>query len=181
MAKLENRYANALLELSEERGSLETDLEQALFIRDTLDSDDILAFLTHPHIPKSDKYTLFHESFSGKVGGDFLGFLHLMVRKNRASLILAVLAEYIDHANRRLGRIEAKIVSARALTEAQIEAIRAIMAKNLNMQVRIRAAVDPDVIGGFYILADGHIFDATVRSELNKMKERLKKGGHYAS
>jgi F-type H+-transporting ATPase subunit delta len=44
------------------------------------------------------------------------------------------------------------------------------------MEIKIKTKVDPDVIGGFYILADGRIFDCTVRSELNKMRERLKRG-----
>jgi F-type H+-transporting ATPase subunit delta len=46
------------------------------------------------------------------------------------------------------------------------------------MQVEITTKVDSDVIGGFYILVDGHIFDGTVRSDLNIMRERLRKGSY---
>jgi F-type H+-transporting ATPase subunit delta len=42
--------------------------------------------------------------------------------------------------------------------------------------VEVKASVDPDVIGGFYVLVDGHIFDGTVRTHLNNMKARLKRG-----
>lgn len=176
MAKLKDRYANALLEISEEKGSLENDLKQAVMVRDVLSSDEVQAFLAHPHIPDSAKHQLFQNAFSGKLAGHIMGFLYLMVRKNRELLIVPALTEYIDSANKRFGRIEAKVVSAKPLTEEQVESIRMILSGQTDMEIIIKTKVDPDVIGGFYILADGRIFDSTVRTELNRMRERLKRG-----
>ncbi len=176
MAKLKDRYANALLELSEENGTLEKDIEYAVLIRDTLNKSDVLNFLKHPHVPDSAKLELFHTAFSVKLPKHMMGFLYLMVRKNRESLIVPVLTEYIDRTNKRLGRIEAKVVSAKALTEKQIESIRKILVEKTNMQVEVKTKVDPSVIGGFYILIDGRIFDRTLRSELINLRERLKRG-----
>ena len=51
-----------------------------------------------------------------------------------------------------------------------------ILSGQTDMEIMIKTKVDPDVIGGFYILADGRIFDSTVRTELNRMRERLKRG-----
>lgn len=178
MAKLKDRYANALLELSEEKGSLKTDLEQAVLIRDILDDKDIQAFLIHPDIPDAKKLELFDQAFLEEVSKHLMGFLYLLVRKNRESLIVPVLTEYIEGINKRLGRIEGKVVSAKELNETQIESIRTILSKQLNMEVQLKASVDPDVIGGFYILIDGHIFDGTVRSQLNNMRESLKRGSY---
>ena len=88
---------------------------------------------------------------------------------------MPALTEFIERVKRRLGRIEAKLVSAKPLTEAQIESVRQALVKKTKMEIELITAVDPDVIGGFYILVDGMIFDRTVRSELNMMKERLKR------
>lgn len=176
MAKLKDRYVNALLELSEEKGTLEEDLEQAVLIRDMLESADVQAFIVHPHIPDKAKYELFQKAFSENLSEHLMGFLYLMVRKNRESLIVPVLTEYIDGINRRLGKIKAKVVSAKALTEKQIELIHDILSRKIGMQVQIETAVDPDLIGGFYVMVDGRIFDCTVRTELKKMKQYLKRG-----
>lgn len=178
MGKLKDRYANALLELSEENGTLEEDLKQAVLVRDTLKKADVQAFLTHPRVPDSAKHKLFNSAFSDKLAKHMMGFLYLMVKKNRESLIVPALTEYIDRSNRRLGRIEATVVSAKALTEKQIESISNILSRKINMQVKVKATVDPDVIGGLYVLVDGRIFDRTVRSDLNNMKERLKRGNY---
>lgn len=178
MANLKRSYANALFELSQESGTLENDLEQILLIRDTLDYPEVQAFLSHPHISDSEKYELFNKAFSDNINKRIMGFLYLLVKKNRESLIIPVLAEYIERTNRYLGRTVAKVVSAKELTEKQIESIDEILAKQIDMDVKIKAIVDPDVIGGFYILVNGRIFDGTVRSELNIMRERLKRGSY---
>lgn len=181
MAKLENRYANALLEMSIENNSLENDLEQAIFLRNSLDDVEIMAFLMHPHIDNVQKYELFSTNFPEKLSDHMKGFLQLLVRKNRETLIIPALNEFIDNANRSLGIIEAKIVSAKELTDKQWESIRMIINKQTNKEISFRNIVDPDVIGGFYILLDGQVFDATIRTEINKIKEHLKRGGLYAS
>ncbi|NLZ39199.1 MAG: ATP synthase F1 subunit delta [Firmicutes bacterium] len=177
MAKLKDQYADALFEVSEENGTLERDLKQAILIRDVLKKTDVQSFLLHRHVPASAKRQLFQKAFSEKLAWHLMGFLYLMVRNNRESLILPTLSEYIDRINRRFGKIEAKVVSAKELTKEQIESIRTALAKKVNMQseqVEIEITVDPDVIGGFYVLMDGRIFDRTVRSDLNRMKERLR-------
>lgn len=181
MAKIETRYANALLELTGQSKHPESDLAQAALVRDALGGEDVRAFLTHPRIPKQAKYDLLRNSFSGIVSDHWLGFLQLMVRKNRVDYLLPALGEYIVQAGRRLGRTQASIISAQPLSPQQIESIRSVVARHVNMQVTIKTAVDPDVLGGFYVLADGHVFDATIRYQLNRLKEYLKKGGSYAN
>lgn len=176
MAKLKERYASVLLEISLENSTLKRDLEQAIMIRDIIDDDDVKTFLVNPHISDLAKRQLFHKAFSEKINWHLMSFLYLMVRNNLESLIIAVLDEYITAIKRRLGMIEAKVVSAIELTDKQIESIHKVLSKKINMDVEIKAKVDPGIIGGFYIVVDGRIFDSTVRTELNNMKESLKRG-----
>ncbi|NLG57517.1 MAG: ATP synthase F1 subunit delta [Clostridiales bacterium] len=180
MAKIENRYANALLELTAENGSPEKDLAQAALVYEALDNPETGAFLADPQIPKREKDALLQKAFSGLIGGHLPGFLQLMVRKNRVGLILPVLSEYMIRQNRRLGRTEAKIVSATPLSPQQIDAISSVIAKQVNMQILTKTAIDPDVIGGFYVLVEGRVFDATIRHKLDGLREYLRKGGSYA-
>lgn len=176
MAGLTKNYANALYELSQEGNTLERDLEQAILVRDILYDTEVTAFLTHPHISDSEKIQLFQNSFSDNISKNLMSFLRLMVIRSREKLIVAALTEYIEKINKHLGRSEAKIVSAKQLTEKQIESIRILLTKQIDRDIKITTTVDPDVIGGFYVLVDGRIFDGTVRSKLNNMKERLKRG-----
>lgn len=174
MAGLKRNYALKLLERSEEDDILEMDLEQASMLRDALGDSKIQVFITDPKVPIFDKHQLFTDFFSGKISDHLMKFLNHMLQKNQESLIIPVLTEYIDWGNRRLGRVEAKVTSAKELTEKQIESIRSILSKQFDMDVEVKVSVDPELIGGFYVLADGHIFDGTVKSDLNNMKRMLK-------
>lgn len=178
MERLKERYTNALLEPSKEKGTLEEDLEQVILLREALKSEEAQEFLTHPHVMNQAKYELFQDTFSKNISDHLMEFLYLMVRENRESLIVPVLTEYIEHIKKRLGKIEAKIVSAKVLTEKQIESIRKVLSEKMNMQIEIKTVVDPDMIAGFYVLINGRIFDGTLRSELNNMRERLKRGNY---
>lgn len=181
MAKLENRYVHALLELSLEHGRLEKHVDDAKFIRQTLNDETIQAFLAHPHIANQEKFDLLETAFKDHTDDLMLGFLHLLIRKNREQVLLPILEEFIESGNKQLGKIEAKLVSATPLKDEQLAIVKKVLSQKLNMQVEVLATTDPDVIGGFYILVDGRVFDATVRSEMNQMRERLKRGGYNAS
>lgn len=176
MAKLKDRYADELMEISEESGALAKDLEQALLIREIIESDDVQTFILNPQVSDSAKRQLFNKAFSGQLNWHLMSFLHNMIQDNRESLILPVLSEFVDRINRRSGKIEARVVAAKELSKQQIEAIRNVLSKKINMEVEVKASVDQKLIGGFYVLVDDHIFDGTVKSELNLMKERLKRG-----
>ena len=51
MAKIESLYAKALFEISEEGNTLEKDLDDAIWIRDSLSDNEIQAFLLNPAFP----------------------------------------------------------------------------------------------------------------------------------
>lgn len=177
MDQLAKRYAHALLELSEEKKTLEEDLVQTMMVRDALSAEGVGQFLVHPHISNADKQALLQKSFANQISEHLMGLLCLMIIKNRESLIVPTLTKFIDQTNHKLGFIEARVVSATTLTQKQLEAIHHILEKHLNMTIKMKLEVDPDVISGFYILVGDKVFDGTLRTELNQMKERLKRGG----
>ncbi len=181
MAQLENRYANALFELSIENNSVKADLAEAQLVRDSLELEETQAFLLHPHVSDAAKLELLKTAFADLINVNLAGFLQLLIEKNRETVLLAVLDDYINKVNKYLGRVEAKVVSATALSDKQMAMLHPLIAKITKKETKIRNVVDPDVIGGFYILVDGHVFDATIRSDLHKMKAQLKKGGRNAS
>ena len=170
MAQVSERYARALFRVSEENDSLERDLEQVIFVRDELDKDDVQAYLNHPGIEKRQK-----EAFP-EIAPRLLDFLFLMLQKRRENIIVSALSDYIELVNRHFGRIKARVVSALGLEEEQISSLEVLLSKHLDLEVSLVSEIDPEVIAGFYVLVEGHIFDGTVRTQLNEMKKRLKRG-----
>lgn len=176
MARIRDRYAKALFEISIEANSLKKDYDNVVWIRDSLNDEETQVFLAHPGIPNFDKSELLKSVFSDKINQHMMGFLHTMVDKNRESFILETLDQYIKLVNRHFGKIKALLVSAKELTNKQMESISNVLSKKTNMEVNIESKIDPDIIGGFYILIDGKIYDNTIRTTLKSMKKNIYKG-----
>ena len=180
MAKIESIYAKALFEISEEGNTLEKDLDDAIWIRDSLSDNEIQAFLLNPAFSDAQKTRIFSNTFSNMISKHMMGFLHLMVRKNHESYITTALSEYIEAVKRHFGRIDARLVSASPMTSEQIDSISKALTEKLDLQAEIKTEIDPDLIGGFYLMVDGKIFDNTIRSQINSLKRRLYKGNVLA-
>lgn len=180
MAQIKERYAQALFEISKEKDTFASDLEQAMLVEQTLNTESAQNFLLHPGISESEKLRLFQNAYGETVSAHIMGFLSLMLHKHREEHIVSALNKYIELVNRHNGRVEARVVSASLLTGDNIEAIRKMLSSLLDLTVDIKTEIDPDVIGGFYIIVEGKIFDGTVRSQLNKMKSIFYKGSMKA-
>lgn len=178
MEKLVTRYVMAMLSIAEDNNALESTLDQAVFVRNVLDDPEIQNFFIDPDIPTPDKQRLIKESFNEKLDNNLMGFLELMVRKRRASLIVPVLSELIRQIHRKRGVMEAEVVSAKPLSEEQVTAINKILSEKTNMDIEVKTSVNLDLLGGFYILIDGRVFDSSIKSELTAMREQLKKGDY---
>lgn len=177
MDKLANRYANALMELSEENGTLKEDLAQAVLVHDSLRNAEVQTFLVHPHIVYSQKQDLLKQTFADRISNHLMGLLCLMIDKKREAFIVPALDVFIASANQKQGITEARVVAAVEMSEEQVALIHDILQKRLNRTIAIKTEVDSDLLGGFYILVDGHVFDGTLRTEIHRMKESLKRGG----
>jgi len=176
VAQLKDRYAAALIEISEESGQLGEYLEQVKAVYDALNRDECVQFLQHPHIPSAAKKQLFTSLFDGKISADIMGFLFLSVDKNRETLLIPALSAYIDMANKKLGRLEANVVSAAALSKQQLSRLQSVLTAKLQKQVEVKHSVDPGLIGGLYIHVDGRLIDCSIRTQLKRLRESMEGG-----
>ena len=174
MADLGTRYATALFELSQEQGMLPQYLDQATFLRNTLQEEEVKGFITHPRVAGADKSAFFDKAFKGHVHEHLMGFLHLAVTKNREAFLLPALNQLVDMIRRHQNQTTAKVVSAAPLTDAQLAKLAALLSGKLGKQVDVLVQVDPSVIGGISIHVDGFYMNHTLRFLLRNMKDEVK-------
>jgi len=177
MADISIRYATALFELSEEGGMLDQYYEQAQFLCRTLEDEDALRILTHPRISADEKYAFVSKAFGESVHQDLLGFMKLVISKNREAFLLPALTKLVDMIRYHKNQTTARIVSAVPLTDAQATQLTGILSRKLGKQVDLTVVVDPSVIAGVSIHVDGYFLDRTVKTMLKDMKETLTTGG----
>lgn len=176
MAQLVTRYSNAILSILIENDSMTDALKQVELVRNTLDHNEIQYFLENPDIPNAEKKHLIKKSFEGHIDQSLMGFLDLMIRKSRESLIIPVLTDLIHQIKRKLGKMEAYVVSAMPLTDEEVSELARILSDKLDAQVEVETSVDRDLLAGFYVQVDGQVFDSSLRTDIQRIKNQLKKG-----
>ena len=173
MAQLNTRYATALFEISLENNSLDECFEQALVVRDILKTDDCRRVMEHPHISGDEKRGFLHEAFSGGLNQHLNGFLHLLIAKNRESFMSSSLSAFIEMTDSFKGRAKAGVVSAIKLDDSQVADLQRTLSRKMGKQVELSLKVDPSLIGGLYIHADGCYINRTIKEQLSEMKKSI--------
>ena len=167
-------YANALFSLALEENALDTYEPEVQLIHDLfIDDAEFLAVMNHPQISSEEKITIMENVFKGKITDSILGLFVLIFRKNRESSIMEILKLFIIKAKAHREVVIAKVVSAVALTDTQLNEIKDKLSKNLNRQVEVEATVDASLIGGMKVNVDGKVIDGTVKKQIDDLKNNL--------
>lgn len=174
MADLGIRYATALFDISQESGLMDDYLAQARLVRDNIADEDAQRVLTHPRISSDEKFAFLEKAFGANVHQDLMGFMRLVITKNRTAFLLPALDKLIDMIKTHKRQTTARVISAVPITDAQATRLTATLSKKLGKTVDITVLVDPSVIAGISIQADGYFLDRTVRTMLKDMKENIK-------
>ena len=151
-------------------------LEQAIFLCDELQDPECQRIVSHPHISTANKCNFFKDAFSGAIYDHLLGFLYLVIEKNRESFLIPALKAFIKMGDRYYRKTTASVTSAIELDEGQISTLKDLLSKKLNKHVEVSLKVDPSVIGGLYILVDGYFIDRTIKKRLYDMKISIRRG-----
>jgi len=176
MERLSILYATALFDLAKEQDNVDEFLDEALLIRDSLQEDGCRRVIVHPHISESEKREFFSNAFAGFIHEDLLGFLFLVIEKNREAYLIPALTALIDKIEHYKKKVTAKVFFATPLDDEQVAEMKEMLSGKLDKDVEISLKVDPSVIGGPYIFVDGFYLDWTVKKRLRDLTVHMKEG-----
>lgn len=100
-------------------------------------------------------------------------FLSLLVERDRLSFFPAIVERYRRLLNERKGQGEARVIAASPLEDNDLDRLRQALEKVSAKQVVIKQENDPSLIGGLVIHLEGKVYDGSVRSQLENMKQRV--------
>ena len=69
------------------------------------------------------------------------------------------------------------VYSSTKLSEENLNKLKKALEKKINKTLDLTNVVDESIIGGFKICLENSIYDSTINTRLNKLKETLLKGG----
>lgn len=142
------RYARALLLYTQERGTGERVAEQVrVMLRNS------------SRIPK-------------QLEPDLERFISLLVARGREDYLRRILRCFLDLYVESVGLKNVRLIMA-APFEGLEDRVRESIEKRTGCKVVIETEVDPGLIGGFRVIVNGEMMDASVRHQLDLLKRNF--------
>ncbi len=172
------RYADALINAAEHEGGVEPVLAEFAEIEsDLLERfPPFAAILASPRVPAREKDRMLVEILDGRASSLALRFLRVLNRHGRLDLLGVVLREARSIWDRRQGRVLVRVLTAVPLEADQLESLRSRLARLLGATPILKTATDARLIGGLVIEVGDDRYDASVKSRLEQVRQRLLEG-----
>ena len=178
MAKLIGAtYGEALFELAVEEGREDEFLNEVITLKTLLgENPDFGKLMNHPKILKEEKLEVLEKVFEGRISRELLGFLYLIVSKDRYGEIDAILDYFVDEIKRLKGVGVAYVTTAIGLSEAKKNEIEEKLLSTTSFkEMEMHYQVEEDLIGGMVIRIGDRVVDSSVKSKLFKLQRELLK------
>ncbi len=167
------RYAEAAFEIGRSEKSLDAWERDLGTLRTLLANPQVRAVVRHPAIPYATKERILERLAGKEVAAGPLRLVLLMIRRGRPRVIDAMVEHFGALLRRERGISRAELRSALPLEEAQRSAVTARLMELTGTEIELHEQVDPALIGGIAVRIGDQLYDASVRSRLERLRARL--------
>ncbi len=175
-ASLQGRYASALFDLACARDSViavEADLDQlGAALQATPDFADLIC---NPLVSR-DAAAKATDSVAELLGLSLLTrqFLGVLATNGRLAALPRIIDAFAAIAAAARGEVTAEVTSAHPLTDTQIAQLAVKLKAREGKDVKIRAHVDPEILGGLVVRIGSQQIDSSIRTRLNSLAQVMK-------
>lgn len=168
------RYAKAFLLLAQEKNSVPQYQEELQLVSEHISSiDGFTDYLRSFLVPPEKKKELFKRAFSAVVSLSTMNFINLVIDKRRESLLLEIYEEFEALAAEANNIVKGEIYTARAVPEAALTELMASLSEKTGKKIVLIPKIDPSLIGGVVVKIGDKVVDATIKSQLASLKQRM--------
>jgi len=170
------RYAKAIFSLAKEKNQLVSLKEDMDLISDVCNqSVDFILLLKSPVVKTSKKVHIIQLIFQEKISALSLKFLELVTQNNREVFIPSICRNVLILIRKEKNIKTAVITTAQAIDEKLLKKATKILEEELGTQVELSAKINPHLIGGMILRIDDKQYDASILTQLNKLKQEMLK------
>ncbi|GHU50636.1 ATP synthase subunit delta [Clostridia bacterium] len=167
-------YGMALYEAARDRDKIDLVAEELLELSKIFVGEpQFFAFMCSPSIGAANKKETVRRVFEGKLSGELLNFLFILVDKRRIGQFAIIAKAYQKLLDEQLGLSKGLAYSAVPLAADKLKRLEEETGKLLKKNVKLDNLVDDQLIGGVKILIEGKMIDASIRRRLDDMRDQL--------
>ncbi len=166
------RYAEAAFEIGKADGTLDAWERDLATLRDTLADQELRRLVEHPAVPFAEKEKVLRRVVEG-VSREPLSLALLMIRRGRPGAIDAMVDRFAELVRRERGISLAEVRTALPLDDEQRAAVTERLKELTGDRIEMKEVVDDSLIGGLSVRIGDRLYDASVRSRLERLRARL--------
>lgn len=174
-------YAAALFALATEAGrvsAVQSELDELVKAEEA--DADYSAFLTSGAFSEEQRAATLEKLFRGKLSDLTLNTLLVMNRNGRSGLTKALRRAFELRAQTAANEVEASVVSAVKLSDAEREQVEAAIGRVSGKKPLVAYRVDSDILGGLIVQVGGLRYDNSLSRQLRlahrQIRERSERG-----
>lgn len=172
------RYAEALADAATARNLVDKiDNDVRVFAEMMTASRELHDLFASPVVSKTDKLRVL-EALIKRVRPDQMtaNLLRTMLSHDRVHHLPEVYEQFRREMNERKGLIIAEVTTAAEVGRAEQEKLGRTLEQMTGKRVEFRFKTDPSLIGGLVTRIGSVVYDGSVRTQLQEIKEQLKHG-----
>lgn len=169
------RYAKALLDVAIKESDpkkIERDLTSVAAAM--AESAELRRAMTNPGIPQDVRVNIVR-AVTDKIGVELplQKILKMLADRGRLDLVPLMADVYRERLLAHDNIVRATVTSAMPLTPAKLDGLAASLGELSGKKVQIETTVDPTLVGGVVARIGSTVYDGSIRTQLQKMKQQL--------
>lgn len=174
------RYARALFSLGKSQGDAELEAygkDLAGLVGVLMESPELLKLFRNPIFTLEEK-----KAIVGKILDQInptaivKNFCFLLADKDRLSALPEIEAYFGVLLDEAKGIVRGELVTAVELEDAKQTEVKKQLADQLGKELILDFSADAEILGGVVLKVGDKILDASLKAQLNAMKEQIKRG-----
>lgn len=174
------RYARALFDVVlKEGGDVEKAQGEVQAFADLFANEALAHVLGNPAIPVSKKKALATAlvARAGEVSAPLAKLIVILAEKDRLTLLPGIARAYVERVMDHLKIVRGEVTTAVPLAPGTLRVLEEGLAKATGRTVMLAARVDPAIIGGVVTRLGSTVYDGSITTQLQKMKQSLIEAG----
>ncbi len=175
--RLSRRYAKAIFALArEEHGEENFALELDRFV-EAYNTSPLNMVLTNPTLGvQTRKNIAVQIAQTLNLPALVIRFLSFLTERDRLAYLPSITLRYHRLLDEAKGRVEARVVTPTPLAAAMMEKVNRVLKGICGKEVILKEHIRPELIGGLLIELEGKVYDGSIRTQLERMKETIERG-----
>lgn len=166
------RYAQAVLSLAKERGTLDAWHDDLGRLSDLMSDPAAASYFASPNVTEAQKLSAFDQVLA-EGRPEARNLVRLLLERDRLDDLPAIAELFEAGVRAERGIVLAQVTTAEPLSPDEQTLVRDRLTAMTGKQVELQLQVDPEIIGGIIARIGDVLVDGSVISQLRRLRARL--------